>query len=705
MYNFRSTEQRTNYLNGFKRKLPSEDSSTEHNKKLRTNNVEDWSKWVSATETRAFMLKDQLLDWLHYHHIKFISSYPTFTDSVMNALRNKNTLKESNVSPKGITSEPKEDSPRENSSENSFTSFIMGKGKQFESHVVDILKNKFQNNFVDIDGNGWNARSYNKMKQTMDEIYNGTPLIFSGVLWDYENKTYGVPDIIVRSDWLSKFIILSPLNELETIKHAPKLNGSYHYVIIDIKFKTLNLRCNGIHILNEGMVPCYKSQTFIYNRALADIQGYNPKKTFILGRKWKFTSKGDTFKGNTCFDRLGVIDFSTIDTSIEQETNDAVKWILDVRQNGDKWDPLAKNHPNLYPNMANTYDFPWSESKKRIADQIKEITQLWMCNTKNRAIAHKNNVFEWSDPKCTTDALGVNGPVTKKILNEILKINHQQQYQIMPLKIKNNIGDWQTQYELEFYVDFETVNDVVLTDFKKLPKSETITILFQIGVGYIDPSTSKWKYISFMVNDLTKKEEYKICKAFVEFINEKSGESNPPLFHWSSAEPNIWQNIIEKYVLSENVPPEVASPSGIPERDTLGESVSKEDTPRESVSKEDTLGESVSKEDTQFDWDMSWVDMLKVFKGEPIVIKNIFDFSLKSIAKQMHKYNMIDSTWTSNCSNGATAMIAAYKAQKDAKERNVSMKDTSYMKDIEKYNEIDCKTIYEIVNYLRMNHI
>ena len=107
-------------------------------------------------------------------------------------------------------------------------------------------------------------------------------------------------------------------------------------------------------------------------------------------------------------------------------------------------------------------------------------------------------------------------------------------------------------------------------------------------------------------------------------------------------------------------------------------------------------------------WKLNYVDILKIFKEEPIVIKGAFDYSLKTIAKLMYSYNMISTTWNNsgenNCSNGSDAMLLALKAKEESIKFNISLGETKIMKNIEKYNEIDCKTLYEILNYLRINH-
>jgi len=96
---------------------------------------------------------------------------------------------------------------------------------------------------------------------------------------------------------------------------------------------------------------------------------------------------------------------------------------------------------------------------------------------------------------------------------------------------------------------------------------------------------------------------------------------------------------------------------------------------------------------------MKTLDLYQIFIEEPIVVKGALKYSLKSIAKALYKNKLINTTWeTSECNNGMNAMLLAHKYY------NMSKKDNIIMKDIIKYNEIDCKCLWEIIKYLRENH-
>ena len=510
----------------------------------------------------------------------------------------------------------------------------------------------------------------------------GIPIIHSGLLHNPETKTYGIPDLLVRSDWINGICKIDSLDDKEIYIPAPKLRdiGSenisspkYHYLAMDIKFTTLSLRSDGIHLLNCGSIPAYKSQLYIYNEALALIQGYNPQKAFILGRKWKFTSKGETYKGRRCFDRLGKIDYRGVDIDVNKKTEDAIKWLREVRSEASKsWniDDIPLLRSELYPNMSNTYDYPWHETKEQISNNIKELTSLWMVGTKHREIAHNHGVFKWTDKKCTPKKLGICGKFTSRVLSKILEVNRgdsSKTEKVLPSIINNNLKGWQQRKELEFYVDFETINDV-LTDFESLPEVEETSLIFMIGVGYKEPVSGRWMYKCFCVNSLTLEEEGRICQEFSDYICSESAlydVEDPLCVHWAHAEENFWNDAVERH---------------------------------------ESWGTSFSRGWQSQKWE--WFDLLKVFKEEPVVVRGSLGFSLKQISNALRDNDCISSEWDlgSSCLNGRGAMVGAWKAHKESLLRKIDMSTTPQIKEIMKYNEVDVKVLQEIITYLRNNH-
>ncbi len=100
-----------------------------------------------------------------------------------------------------------------------------------------------------------------------------------------------------------------------------------------------------------------------------------------------------------------------------------------------------------------------------------------------------------------------------------------------------------------------------------------------------------------------------------------------------------------------------------------------------------------------------WYDFLEhVIKKEPVMVKDAMSFGLKPLAKAMFKHGLIQREWTDGPGDGLAAMVGAWRCNAKAKHQNCSMRDLPLMQSIERYNEVDCQVMQEIVSYLRANH-
>ena len=601
--------------------------------KFNTNLI-DWSEWVAATLTKNYILQDGLLDVLKTKASTLTKINIDYEDQFIQTIGNYDS---------------------------NFVNAIMNQGIKFEKNVMKLIEEKLgKNKIINIGGDS-NPRSHKKYKNTIKAMKKGIPVIYQGILRNYKNKTYGISDILIRTDYITKIIEKTSIANSKI--RAPLLNKrkKYHYIVIDIKFKTLHLKSDGIHLRNDGHMKAYKSQLCIYNEALGQMQGYEPSAAFILGWKWKYVSKNVNFKGDSCFDRLGKIDYQKSDKHYKNLTQEAVNWILNVRKNAHSWDlsKLPLPHEQLYPNMCNRLDYPYHNIKKKFAEDINEISLIWKCGPKQRKIAHENGVYSWKDKSCIPENLGINGKSTKKIVSRILEANHSDTEKIIPRYISNNFEDWKNPKPIEFFVDFETTCSV-FTDFDDMYSD---SIIFMIGVGYIEPESERWIFRHFTVNQLDPHNEYRICKEFHAYIRSilfQYDLDNAAIYHWSSAEPSSWTRMIKRHIhFTAN-------------------------------------------------WrDLYWVDLIKLFHAEPIGIRGCLNYGLKNIAKTFYSHGFIKTTWDtdSKCLDGADAALGAYKVNKQIKKSGGSFINNPLIKDIGKYNEVDCKVLFEILTYLRDNHV
>lgn len=602
-------------------------------------------EWISATSTRNYMIDDPILDFLSLHAKNF-----RFSSNVHNNTRT---------------------SQKERFD---FTNFIMKQGNRFERCVINDLYKRFRGNNEIIDiGGELGPHKFERYEATLKAMSKGVPIIYSGVVRDNKRKTFGIPDLIVREDWINKIVNKKHVIDPDKTK----------YRIVDIKFSTLDLRADDTHLLNKTSVKAFKGQLWVYVNALAEMQdGYNPGTAYLLGRRWKSTCLGEAEHGDGCFELLGEVNFNLMDKPYANKAEDALAWIKRLRSEGERWDPFVSPNPipELYPNMSNRCDYPFTKLKLEIANKIDEISSVWMCGKKHRETAHSQKIYRWTDPRCTAKALGFDDNSPKyKIIDAILDINRKKDPVLLPEKIKMPLNEdfIRNQRPLEFYVDFETINDIV-SGFSEMPKTPHFDIIFMIGVGYYSTTSNKWRYKSFIIDDFSLEEEKRICKEFCVFIDDKTKKygmdaNDPPkLIHWSFAEPNFWRKAMLRHNKNASLSTRL-----------------------------DYRNSSLLK-----NCKLEWYDLMDVFKREPIVVRGCLNYSLKSIAKAMHSHDLIETCWDDNsvCFDGMSAMVSAVEAGMIADERGLRMADVPLMKEIEKYNEVDCKVMYEIVDYLRQFH-
>ena len=530
-----------------------------------------------------------------------------------------------------------------------FNSFIMDKGIEFEKEIVKIIDTKIP--VVSVSEYITN----DTINKTIELMKQGVPLIHSAPVRNPKNRTHGVIDLLVRSDYISQLVNECPITDEEKLIKSPKLGHNFHYLVVDIKFSTLPLRSDGKHLLNSGRYPAYKAQCLIYNDAIGLIQGYTSNYSFILGRRWKYTQRNIKHNNISCLDKLGIIDYNTMDNNYKQITKDSIKWVRENKKYGHRWSVTPPSRRELYPNMC--YDSGDMQiHKENIATDIGEITSIWNCGVKHRNIALDNGISSWRDPNCNSENIGIRGK-RANVIDRILNINRQNTDLILPKKIESNMFNWKI-CENEMFVDFETISDI-FSSFTELPLQKPIDMIFMIGVWYKSTITNNWEYKKFKSKKATYEDEYIMMDEFVKFTKD---HNNPKLWFWS-AEKKFW-NRSEKRQF-------------------------------------DMATDNIKRSNISDNWDINtWVDMLELFKQEPIVIKDCFKFGLKHISKAMKKHNLISTSLESECTSGMSAMVKAWKCYKDFEQPD----KCPIMQDIAIYNKFDVSVLHDILSYLRNNH-
>jgi hypothetical protein len=86
-------------------------------------------------------------------------------------------------------------------------------------------------------------------------------------------------------------------------------------------------------------------------------------------------------------------------------------------------------------------------------------------------------------------------------------------------------------------------------------------------------------------------------------------------------------------------------------------------------------------------------------------MRGALSFGLKAIVKSMKENGLIDIEYDTNgCSNGIEAMADAVKIYRSGGFPKANLANWKKMNEIIAYNEVDCKAVFAIINYLRTNH-
>ncbi len=599
---------------------------------------EEWDEWVSPSATRNQVLENPLLDWLD----RYGEEHGYVRDTV---------------------EEP-----------HNFLTFLFAKGNAFEQAVTEHLRGLAEVRTILPEGASREQRqSLAPAEATFAAMAEGVPIVYQGLLRDAETRTYGGPDLLVRSDVLAE-LFPGSLSEAEAAVPAPGLDiGDRHYRVVDIKFSTLHLAAGG-ELGNSGSAPAYKVQVFIYNRALGRLQGYLPPEAFVLGRGWEQTKRGQSTRVPDCMDRIAPVanDYASYARGrLSDQAEQAVEWVRRVRREGRDWRALPEpSVEELRPNAKGDAG-EWSAAVKEIVKQGEDLTQLWWVGAAKRRDANREGITRWTDARVTPKALAIEGRTTAPKLQALLDVNRDSEGPpVRPARVQSARAEWIEEAPAEFYVDFETVSDLD-DDFSGIPTRGGQPLIFMAGCGHVEEG--KWKFECFISDRLEEPSEARVIDEWFEHMtavrDRLAPGANPKVIHWSP---------------HETLSLETAFDAAVKRHRKTGWRYTKtgEEWPRP-----------------------NWFDFLvEVVRKEPLVVRGAHGFGLKAVTNAMHDLTLVETRWDEGPADGLGAMAGAWWCEREAARSGGSMRDLEVMAGIERYNEVDCKAMMELVRYLRRHH-
>ena len=533
-----------------------------------------------------------------------------------------------------------------------FREFIFGRANAFEACVIRHLSLNFQT--VRVCQKPGDTRERSCVEATWNAMASGVEIVAQGALWNPQTNTYGAPDLLVRSDVLRRlFPDCMPDEQARRV----------HYCVVDVKFTTLQLLKDG-HAGSDHLK--HMVQISLYNDALGRMQGFTPPAGFLLGRRWR---QGED-RGTSALDRLARIDrdryLKSHDADLGTVALRACNWVRRVRSQGASWHLLPNpSVEDLRPNMRNSEDQPWHHAKAEIARELEDLTLLTRVTPEKRAVALSSGLCRWTDPRCNAVDLGITGDKMIPLVDAVIAANHSDKAGLIvfPDRVTANEAFWRNPLVPEFYVDFETVSDLD-EDFSSFPEAGGQPLIFMVGCGHLTGSLEApvWNHRVFTVDRLTLADERRIIDEWFSHMHEVCAElgtslENARVFHWSPAEESTLMNAYNAAFVRH----------GSPSWPTL-----------------------------------PWVDLLnRVIKEQPVTVRGAFGFGLKAIARALHSHGFIETLWQDGSTDGLGAMVAAWSCNREAQVAGNSMKQVDLIREIEAYNEVDCKVMAEALAYLR----
>ncbi len=496
---------------------------------------------------------------------------------------------------------------------------------------LDKQKDEYQKHFMNILESNYShliLKDQNQ-EQVLYHLKKGSQSIFyNSQLYHKDYNVHVQPDLIIHREI---FRMIFP--EIE--------DDLPEYIVFDILYTILHFTSDQKNILNQGNIYYYKCKIALATRCIT-----NNSFGYFIGKEYRHK--------NTILEKKKTIGKFMICEEYLDTIQNSIEWLKKLNRNYDEWVILPKpSTKELYPNM-NIKSGKWVTEKKKLADEIHEITLVWNISYKKRCILLDKGITRWSDPVLLSNIYPYQIKENQRglIQDKMIEINKQTELLITPRKIKNldfikKIKDQSNSIilDIESVISLdenESYFETVATNNEKQPKLCIIgTIL----------NKEPYLFKDFTIKYLTNEEEKKIILYWVDYLHKQFQQEPIQVYHWGNAEKIYIQYMKDKY-------PDINYP--------------------------------------QF----NCIDLLVNFKQEPISIQGCFGYGLKEIVKQLYNFNLIENEWKDDI-DGLNAMIQIIQTSEEAQLKKIPIKRYSVIKKIIYYNYMDCRVIVDILKLLK----
>jgi hypothetical protein len=528
----------------------------------------------------------------------------------------------------------------------------------------------------------------------------------------------------------------------------------YHYSVVHVRFAYLELSKKEYPRLlpSSHNGKYYEALINAQTRALDSCTGQaTSKQGYMLGRGWKC---GD----NRCdyvFNLLGVIPCNP-DCAAMSIVNQTVNWFKRLRTEGKSWQLFPKpSNKELYPNLKNRTDFPWSKAKAKLGEYLKELTNLFYVTYAHRNLALSRGISSYDDPKLTVEIMGFKSPKDSKVSSHLSKIIKAQQWgaglpqppdssskadgsvdlpdgkreelKIEDVKsfidatpiatVKSSPGGkggrvappvWPQKFTsryrkildkfngIEYTADFETKSSID-DDLRDFPYSTDTTMVPMIGSGYEHPIKKLWTPKLFKARWLIKSEEVRIFTDWFNWMDESSRMFKHLFATGGTGGISAPPASPFKDLLPLNNLPVPDDPSKMPLYKVFHWSKAEENFLERNFN-------SAAARHKREDWrgKVFWADLHKLCREEQLAINGSFNCTLKSVNKALYKHGCIDNVWISSpVEHGMAASIALLRSHEEAVAKGTTMDKTQWDRYLDPYLQLDIYTTHCDAKFFR----
>ena len=507
---------------------------------------------------------------------------------------------------------------RKDASPYEFTEFIFEKGRQFEQKWISEMTPEA----VRVCSHAFEVRQVDKFHQTLDLIDRGTPVIAAPALWWAPERVFGVPDLLVHSIWLRDHFPSIPAQS-ESIGH---------YVVLDMKFTTkLDSSEKKLSLSN------YAAQVRIYSYIVGQLTGTMARRAFLV-----------------CRDRidnpLDVLIHATVGNPLDIDLRAFRDRYLDIKLSGAAYRPGID--PQIVTNLSNNQDDPWHSVKLEIARNrvpggdpclVYEIGTMQRQALADRGFGSLKALLETEPEQLPLESCKGLGAAKCPRIRAVLRANRTGT--VTP----KSMSCVPTAKPFEFYVDFETFNNLNVDFDKEWPTLQGCEMIFMIGIAWIEDAN--WRYRALIADAESQTAERRLLEDFEEFLRSRTDgrvtdASSTVLFHWTSAE--VWQlrracdrQGLDSSHLLRNLP---------------------------------------------------WFDLQKdVFLADSVGVPGAWSYGIKEVVPALGLVH-----WPGDLDDGLRASVAGWKSYQTSRPL-----ESAHMNIVTRYNEVDCRALHELVKWLR----